>query len=184
MSKDPDFIDVEVVSPGGKNPRAHPEDAASSVDPRHDPLFQLIARLLDDVFRIPGTNIRFGLDPLLGLIPGLGDSSSAVVSALLLVRGARAGLPRIVLLRMAGNILINAAVGSIPGLGDAFSVWFKSNRLNYELYQKNVTGKVDSHRTDWFFVGGLLAGIVLVVGFFIVLSLTLFAALWRLAWGG
>jgi len=179
MSNEPEFIDVEVVSPGGKNPPPAP----GANDPRQDPLFQLIARLLDDVFRIPGTNIRFGLDPLLGLIPGLGDSSSAVVSALLLVRGAQAGLPRVVLLRMAGNILINAAGGAIPVAGDIFSVWFKSNRKNYELFQNNSSGRKTSHRTDWLFVAGLIAVLVAVVGFFIFLSFTLLVALWRMAWG-
>lgn len=162
-----DYADVEVVSPGGKK-------AVSD-----DPFFALIAKLMDNFFQIPGTNIRFGLDPLICLIPGLGDSSGAIISALLIVRAARAGLPRIVLARMALNVLINTMGSAIPVIGEVFTVWFKSNQLNYELFQKYVGNASDSRKIDWFFVVGLLAILLLVIGFIIVFSLMMFAALWK-----
>src|ERR1043166_2407319 len=98
-----------------------------------EPLFRWLALLMDNVLRIPGTNLRFGLDPIIGLIPGLGDTASAIVSALALVQAARSGLPKILLARMATNIVVNELIGIIPGIGDAFSFWFKSNARNYDL---------------------------------------------------
>ena len=86
---------------------------------------------MDEFLRVPGTKFRFGLDPLIGLIPGVGDTGSAFVSAFALIQAARSGLPKILLARMSLNILINELIGIIPGVGDAFSFWFKSNARNY-----------------------------------------------------
>src|SRR5438128_1431610 len=72
-----------------------------------EPLFKWLALIMDDLLRFPGSNFRFGLDPLIGLFPGLGDTASAIISALALVYAARRGLPKILLARMAMNILIN-----------------------------------------------------------------------------
>ena len=88
---------------------------------------------MDDFLRVPGTKLRFGLYHIIGLLPGIGDVTSAIVSAVAFVHAARSGVPKILLARMAMNILINELVGIIPGLGDAFSFWFKSNVRNYEL---------------------------------------------------
>src|SRR5438552_14350303 len=92
-----------------------------------EPLFRWLALIMDEFLRLPGTKFRFGLDPIVGLIPGLGDTVAAFVSALALIHAARCGLPKIVLARMSLNILINELVGIIPGIADAFSFWFKSN---------------------------------------------------------
>ncbi|MEO7933368.1 MAG: DUF4112 domain-containing protein [Chthoniobacterales bacterium] len=172
MPPDPDYIEVEVVSRGGKKTSQVPSGNG-------DPLFALIAKLMDNFFLVPGTNIRFGLDPIIGLIPGLGDTSGALISALLIVRGARAGLPRIVLTRMALNVLINTVGGTIPVLGDVFSVWFKSNQLNYALYQKHAGVTTNAAKTDWLFVIGLVAILLLVVGAIITLSMMLLVTLWK-----
>ena len=85
---------------------------------------------------MPGTSFRFGLDPLMGLLPGLGDTGSTVISAMALIAATRRGLPKILLARMSLNILINEVVGIIPVLGDAFSFWFKSNARNYDLLRQ------------------------------------------------
>lgn len=145
-----------------------------------DPWAELISRLMDDQFNIPGTNLRFGLDPLLGLLPVWGDSASALVSLLLLLKSARAGVPRIVLSRMALNILINAAVGALPVGGDLFSFWFKSNAKNYDLHQKHAGTARVSTAKDWLFVGLLLAGVLFVVGLLLLASIGL--ALQSLRW--
>lgn len=166
------YADVEVVSPGGKKANTPPEE-------NRDPLFALIAKLMDNFFHIPGTNIKFGLDPVIGLIPGIGDSSGAIISSLLILRGAKAGLARVVLVRMAMNVLLNTLVGAIPVIGDVFSVWFKSNQLNYELYQKHLGTEVPSQKKDWAFVIGLLVILLLAIAFIIIFSLMLFAALWK-----
>jgi len=91
---------------------------------RGDEFARLLAYILDDLFPIPGTKYRVGLDPIIGLIPGLGDTSTAAFSSLILVHGLRAGVPRVVLVRMAINILINSLLGSLTGVGDLFSAWF------------------------------------------------------------
>src|SRR5438552_200508 len=72
-----------------------------------EPLFRWVAAVMDEFLRLPGTRFRFGLDPLIGLIPGLGDTASAIVSAMTLIYAARCGLPKILLARMSFNILIN-----------------------------------------------------------------------------
>ncbi len=79
-----------------------------------EPLFRWLALIMDNLLRVPGTQFRFGLDPLLGLLPGLGDTGSALISAMALVAAARRGIPKILLARMSLNILINEAVGIIP----------------------------------------------------------------------
>ncbi len=139
-----------------------------------EPLFRWIALLMDNLVRIPGTNFRIGLDPLIGLIPGLGDTGSALVSALAFVQAARNGLPKIILARMATNILLNEVIGIVPGIGDAFSFWFKSNARNHELLKKhmNAGGTVrKAGRADWFFVISVLVALGLIVGAGIFVSL-------------
>ena len=103
-----DYLDVEVLPRTGSN--------AQSGDP--DPFIKLISRLLDTFFVIPGTRIRFGLEPIIGLIPFLGDQVTALISAALLYRSVQHRLPKIALVRMALNIFINAIVGMVIFLGD------------------------------------------------------------------
>lgn len=132
-----------------------------------DQMIAFVARLMDTVFTIPGTNIRFGLDPILGLLPGFGDTATAIISALLIAQSARYGVPRIILARMAGNVLLNTALGSVPLVGDAFSFWFKSNARNYDLLRRHASTRRPGSWRDWAFVlallGAILALIILVV---------------------
>lgn len=132
-----------------------------------EPLFRWVAFFMDNLFRIPGTNFRVGLDPIIGLIPGIGDTSAALVSAATLIQAARSGIPKIVIARMAANVLLNEIIGIIPGLGDAFSFWFKSNARNHELLKKHLSAghaKRRSGKGDWIFVIGVLVLIALIVG--------------------
>ena len=85
-----------------------------------------MSRLLDNAIPIPGTKIRFGLDPILGLLPGGGDSITGGLSAYIVVEAARMGLPREILWKMVGNILLDSFAGTIPVLGDLFDVGLKS----------------------------------------------------------
>ncbi len=96
-----------------------------------------IARLMDEAIGIPGTNIRFGLDALLGLIPGAGDSAGLVVSGALVLAMIRHGLSGAVLAQMLGNILLDYVVGLIPVLGDIIDVGFKANTKNVKLLEKH-----------------------------------------------
>ncbi|MEP6956771.1 MAG: DUF4112 domain-containing protein [Chthoniobacterales bacterium] len=139
-----------------------------------EPLFRWIALLMDNLLRIPGTQMRFGIDPLIGLIPGIGDTGSAMVSAMALIQAARRGMPKIVLARMSVNILLNELIGIVPVVGDAFSFWFKSNARNYELLKKyTASGAAPrrSNRSDWLFVVGVLIALVVLVGAGLYVSL-------------
>lgn len=131
--------------------------------PRENELSRLIAFLLDDLLPIPGTKHRVGLDPLIGLIPGIGDASTSAFATLILFQALRAGVSRVVIARMAANILLNALIGAIPGVGDLFSAWFKSNQKNYTLLQKHAASRRAATTGDWAFLIGLLAVIVLGV---------------------
>ena len=128
-----------------------------------EPLFRWLALIMDDLLRVPGTRLRFGLDPIIGLLPGLGDTASAIISTFALVYAARCRLPKIVLARMALNILINELVGIVPGIGDAFSFWFKSNARNYELVQRHIATPKRARKSDWVFVCAVLALLFLIV---------------------
>jgi hypothetical protein len=128
-----------------------------------EPLLKWLAFIMDEFLRLPGTKFRFGLDPIIGLVPGLGDTASAIISTFALVYAARSRLPKIVLARMALNILINEFVGIVPGIGDAFSFWFKSNRRNYELLQRHIAAPIRARKSDWIFVGAVLGLLFLIV---------------------
>jgi hypothetical protein len=92
-----------------------------------------LAHALDTAFRIPGTRIRFGIDPLLGLLPGLGDAIAAVLGSYIIWSALRAGAAPVLIARMLGNIAIDAIVGAIPIAGTLFDVAFKAHRRNAHL---------------------------------------------------
>jgi len=102
------------------------------------------ATLLDTAFLIPGTNIRFGLDALIGLVPGVGDAITTLMS-LYIVREARAlGAPRLLIARMLANVAIDGVVGAVPVLGDIFDVTWRANRRNIALLQEHL-----AHELRW-----------------------------------
>jgi hypothetical protein len=105
---------------------------------RPDAAIRKVAWALDELFRIPGTNIRFGLDSVLGLLPAGGDLAGGALSGWILIAAARAGAPPSVLLRMGGNVLLDMAIGTIPVLGDVFDVGWKANRRNADLLERHV----------------------------------------------
>lgn len=103
---------------------------------------------MDASLRVPGTNIRFGLDPILGLVPVAGDVVSAAFSLYILREAARLGVPRPVLARMATNIGIDVAVGLVPLLGDAGDVFFKANQRNLGLIDRHLRSQPPRPRAD------------------------------------
>ena len=119
-------IEVEVLPPESKS-----GSGTSAPTRNFDQWLAVLAWIMDDYFRMPGTKRRFGLDPLIGLIPGIGGGATGVLSAFTIFRGAQRGVPKIVLARMALNILIDSGASAIPVVGDAFSFWFKSFARNY-----------------------------------------------------
>lgn len=133
------------------------------------------ATVLDKAFRIPGTNIRFGLDPIIGLIPGLGDLASPVFAGLLVLEGARLGIPRIVLIRMVVNALIDAVIGAIPFAGAVGDIFFRANTKNLALLERHaVPGGLPATRRDYWFVWVALT--LLVLGVIVIVWLALWLA--------
>ena len=100
-----------------------------------------LADFLDSRFRIPGTNVRFGVDPLIGLVPVAGDAIGAIISLYIVARLSRLELSEWTKLRMIWNILLDFAVGSVPLVGDAFDVAFKSNKKNVALARRVLARK-------------------------------------------
>jgi hypothetical protein len=94
---------------------------------------EALANLLDIAFIVPGTNIRFGFDALVGLVPGIGDALTTAVSLWMVSEARALGVPRHLIARMLGNVALDGLVGAVPLLGDAFDVMFKSNRRNMQL---------------------------------------------------
>lgn len=98
-----------------------------------------LASWLDDRFRLPGTNLRFGLDSILGLMPGVGDGVTALPSLYLIARARALGMPMHVILRMTWNVLIDMVVGAVPLLGDIFDFAFKANSKNIEILKQHLS---------------------------------------------
>lgn len=110
------------------------------------------AVLLDSAFRIPGTGIRFGLDAIVGLIPGLGDISTPAFAALLLLQAVRMRLPLVVQARMVLNAALDMAIGLVPILGDLVDIGWKANLRNLALLERHARPGVPPARSDYVFV--------------------------------
>ncbi len=109
----------------------------TSQQTRLDQIEQL-TRFLDEAFRIPGTNIRVGWDTIIGLVPGLGDVATTAMSAYLIHQARQAGASKWVIARMLGNVGLDLTIGAVPLLGDAFDMFFKSNRRNARLLKRHL----------------------------------------------
>lgn len=139
--------------------------------------YRALADLLDSAFRIPGTRIRFGLDPLIGLIPGVGDALGAGITGYLIVAAVRQGAPRSVLTRMLTNVAIDLLLGLMPVAGDALDVAWRANARNARLLEQYVEEPSGARRASRWFVAGLLAALlVLMVGALVLAFLVLQAA--------
>ena len=140
---------------------------------------RFLADLLDQRFTIPGTSIRIGLDPILGLIPGIGDALANIAGSAILVIAAQLNVPKIVLMRMGLNLAANALIGAIPIFGDIFSIWFRSNAKNAELLERYAGSEARRPGLqDRLFVAGIISAVVLIVFGIIV------AIVWLIGWLG
>ena len=166
----------EIILPG-ERPRARMRGPAA--DPLTDESLDQLAAVLDDIFRVPGTTLRFGLDPLIGLIPGLGDTLTGLISFLIVTAAWRRGVARVTIARMVANIAIDTLVGSIPFAGGIFDFYWKSNRRNLDLLKRARTGDVQQTWRDWLF----LALIGLVIAGLVVLPFVVVYWAFRAIWG-
>jgi hypothetical protein len=118
-----------------------------------DPQLDRLAQFLDDGFAVPGTSIRFGADPIIGLLPGFGDAIGALLSFVFVFAAWRRGLPAVTLLRMVINIGVDSLGGTVPIFGDLFDFYWKSNRMNYNLLRRHsLSPEVDHSWRDWMFL--------------------------------
>lgn len=123
---------------------------------------QRLARLWDSAIRIPGTQVRVGLDPLVGLVPGLGDAAGALVAAYIVLEAVRFDVPGATLLRMLANVAIDALVGTVPVLGDIFDVAWRANLKNVALIEHHLADPHGARRASRVWIVVVIAGLVLL----------------------
>ncbi len=146
-----------------------------------DPKLETLALWMDSAFHIPILGTRFGLDALIGLVPGVGDTVSSLVSLYILNSARQHGIPRVTLMRMAANVAVDYLVGAVPILGDFFDVYWKANLKNVALLRQHIDANPILERRsrigDWLFMGLLMFGLIvlligsLTVAYFIVSGL-------------
>ena len=165
----------EILPPSGHGPEPRFQKASGLFA---DENLDLLSRLLDEWFRIPGTSIRFGLDGIIGLVPGLGDIIGGLASTILVVAAWVRGVPYVTLARMVVNIGIEVLLGTVPLLGDMFDIAWKANRRNYALIVRHLEQKRQQTWRDWVYL--LLIGLILTAIFLAPIVLIL----WFLEWLG
>ena len=117
---------------------------------------------LDEAFRVPGTELRFGWDPVIGLVPWVGDLLTAFMSGAIVLQAHKMRLPRVVQLRMLGNVAIDLVAGAIPVVGDAADFFWKSNKKNFTLLEQHAYEVRPPSPGDWLFVSAILLAILAV----------------------
>jgi hypothetical protein len=146
----------EVRRGGGRIEGARAVEVEESLDQ--------LSKWMDGLFRIPGLGWRFGLDAIVGLIPGVGDTITSLASFYILAAGVRYRVPKVTLLRMGMNIGIDYLLGSVPLVGDLFDAAWKSNQMNMELLRRRATVSKEEARSgrlsDWLFVAVIIAVLV------------------------
>ena len=154
--------------------------AAPNAKPGSAKDLERVAHWLDSVFEIPGIRLRFGIDALLGLLPGVGDTASALASIYILQAATKFGVSRFTIARMTINIIVDLLVGAFPIVGDIFDVYWKANRQNVELLRRhlkaNPTIERKLKRSDGLFVAGMIA----LIGVILIMSVA--AAYFILTW--
>ncbi|HUF34696.1 MAG TPA: DUF4112 domain-containing protein [Gemmatimonadales bacterium] len=134
-----------------------------TLDPRRLERLRSLGHLLDNSIRLPGTRFRFGLDSVIGLVPGVGDLVGGALSLYIILEAARLGVPKPLLARMGYNVLIDVVVGGVPLLGDLFDAGFKANLRNLALVQQHVERPATSRRVSRRFAALLVMGLALLL---------------------
>lgn len=138
-----------------------------------------LSYLLDNSIPIPGTGRRFGLDAVIGLVPGFGDAAGSLMSAYIVVQAARLGAPAPSLVRMLLNVGIEAVVGTIPFAGDLFDAWFKANARNVALLRREMDRPGSTRRSSTGVVLAVILALVLILGAVGWLAISILQALWQ-----
>lgn len=128
---------------------------ADDLRTRDDPALVALRKyavLLDSAFKVPGTQLRFGLDPVVGLIPGAGDLVTAFFSVMILLHSMRLKVPKVVVARMLFNVGLDLAAGAVPVVGDLFDAGYKANLKNLRLLERHARPGVRPGTSDYLFV--------------------------------
>lgn len=147
-------------------------DRPKTASQRHLVRARALATLLDSSIPVPGTGRRIGLDPLIGVVPFVGDFAGAILSGYIVIAAALSGVPAFTLIRMLGNIAIDTLVGCIPVLGDAFDAAWKSNLMNVALFERHVARNAGTASTMR--QVSALSGIIMTVVALLALALLTF----------
>jgi len=166
-------MEPEVLNPG-ERPFASRTRVGRSVFT--DENLDLLAHVLDDWFRIPGTPIRFGIDGLIGLVPFAGDILAGLASSIIVMAAWFRGVPYVTLARMVVNIAIDVLVGMVPLVGDAFDIAWKANRRNYKLLARHLR---QPHRHTWKDYVFLLCIALLL---FVIFAIPVIVIVWLTLW--
>ncbi|WP_263382248.1 DUF4112 domain-containing protein [Granulicella arctica] len=142
-------IEPEILSPGQQSRGRH----GARLFDNHN--LDLLSHVLDDWFRIPGTSFRFGIDGIVGLIPGIGDILGGLASTVIVLAAWFRGVPYVTILRMVANVGIEVVVGMIPFFGDWFDVAWKANRRNYALLERSLNDPRKNQWGDWLYLAGI-----------------------------
>ncbi|PCC70733.1 protein of unknown function [Nannocystis exedens] len=152
-------------------------------EPRAPDDVRQIVTWLDNAVRIPGTDWRIGLDPLLGLAPGLGDTVSSVLSGWIVVRAAGLGASPATLARMTGNLLIDALIGTLPVLGDMFDFGFKANQRNLALLEGHLADPARRRVVDRrLVIAAAVVAVLVPSGLAVLVGWLVFAAVRAIGW--
>jgi hypothetical protein len=156
-----------------------PTSTETTGDSRLDDV-RVLARVLDSAVRVPGTNMRVGLDAVLGLVPIVGDVAGGVFASYVLVQAARLGAPPSVLMRMLVNVGVDGLVGTVPLLGDVFDVGWKSSTRNVALLERHLERPGETRAASRRVVGAVLAALALLVAGGVVLAVLVMRMLLQL----
>ena len=127
-----------------------------------DENLDILSRVLDTWFRIPGTNIRFGLDGIIGFVPGVGDFLAGAASCIIVLAAFVRGVPLVTVARMVVNLVIEVGIGMVPVLGNLFDIGWRANRRNYHLLEQSLAGARRDTWKDWVFMGLLALGLIVL----------------------
>jgi len=145
--------DPEILSPRLKR-------GARALD---DSSLNALSHLLDDFIRIPGTSIRFGLDGIVALVPGVGDLLQGLASSIIILAAWSRGVPAVILGRMVANVGIEVLVGLVPVFGDMFDIAWKANRRNYALLTGSLAEPERQRKRSWLFFAGLCVVLLVLI---------------------
>jgi hypothetical protein len=149
----------EILPPGSHGRRTHDRLGGAGGAFRDENL-DVLSKVLDTWFRIPGTQIRFGLDGIVGFVPGVGDLLGGLASCVIVLAAYFRGVPLITIARMVANLGVEVVVGLVPFLGNLFDIGWRANRRNYHLLESSLAVGERNTAKDWLFMGLLAAGLV------------------------